>query len=126
SKEVASGGDRFREVSGLTSKGTRAAEVKGVEFPKLLDPIDDQPPVTVITHIRRVGDRLHVRGSTADDGVVRRVLVNGREAKATAGNFAEWEIELPAAERVSAHAEDAAGNREKTPHVVAAPSRSPR
>jgi hypothetical protein len=122
-KEVASSGDRFREVPGLTSKGTRAAEVKGVAFPKLLDPIDDQPPVTVITHIRREGDRLHVRGSCADDGVVRRVLVNGREAKATADNFLEWRIEVPAAEKVSALAEDAASNKQKWAHVVVVPPR---
>jgi hypothetical protein len=123
SKEVKSGGDRFHEVSGLTSKGTRAAEVKGLAFPKLLEPVDDLPPATVITHVRRKGDKLYVRGSTADNGVVKRVLVNDREAKSTAGNFAEWEIELPAADKVSAYAEDAAGNKEKRPHVVAAPSR---
>jgi hypothetical protein len=52
---------------------------------------------------------------------VRRVLVNGREAKARAANFAEWEAELPAgAAAVTAHAEDAAGNVEKRPHTVTA------
>jgi hypothetical protein len=58
-----------------------------------------------------------VSGVTADDGVVKRVLVNGKEARATADNFAQWHIELPAADKVSAFAEDAAGNKEKTPHV---------
>lgn len=122
-KEVQSSGDRFRAVPGLTSKGTRAAEVKGVAFPKLLEPVDDLPPATVITQVRREGGRLLVRGSTADNGAVKRVLVNGKEAKATAGNFAQWQVELPAADRVSAHAEDTAGNREMRPHVVAAPPR---
>jgi hypothetical protein len=123
SKDVKENKDSFREVSGLTSKGTRAAEVKGVAFPKLLDPIDDLPPATVITHVRREGDKLLVSGVTADDGVVKRVLVNGKEAKATADNFAQWTIELPAADKLSAFAEDAAGNKEMRPHVVAAPSR---
>jgi hypothetical protein len=47
------------------------------------------------------------------------VVVNGREAKAAAPNFAEWQVELEAGEpTLTAHAEDAAGNVEKTPHVV--------
>jgi hypothetical protein len=122
-EEAKAGPDRFGAVSGLTSKGTRAAEVKGVAFPNLLEPVDDLPPATVITHVRREGDRLLVRGITADNGVVKRVLVNEREAQPTDGNFAQWQIELPAAARVSAYAEDAAGNKEKSPHVVASPSR---
>jgi hypothetical protein len=120
-KEVKEGG--FREEPGLTTKGTRATEVKGVAFPKLLNPVDDQPPATVITHVVRRDGKLHVRGTTADNGTVKRVLVNGKEAKATAGNFIEWQIELPAADKVSAHAEDAAGNTEKRPHVVVVAAR---
>jgi hypothetical protein len=47
------------------------------------------------------------------------VLVNGKEAKATAANFTEWEITLDAATtELKALAEDAAGNVEKTPHEV--------
>jgi hypothetical protein len=61
-----------------------------------------------------------VRGSAADNGSVKRVLVNGTEAKAVAANFAEWEVILegvPAgAVKVEAYAEDAAGNVEKTRH----------
>ena len=44
--------------------------------------VDDRPPATVITHVtvnRRGG--LVVHGTTADDGEVRRVLVNGSEAR---------------------------------------------
>ena len=52
---------------------------------------------------------------------MKRVLVNGREAKPTRPNFAEWEIELAAptgdAPVLKAHAEDAAGNVEQLPHV---------
>ena len=63
-----------------------------------------------------------MRGTTADNGTVKKVLVNGKEAKALPPNFAEWEIVLdgvPAGElKLQAHAEDAAGNVEKRPHVV--------
>jgi hypothetical protein len=52
---------------------------------------------------------------------VKRVLVNGRSATATVGNFAEWGIVLdsvkPGTTKLSAHAEDAAGNVEKLPHT---------
>jgi hypothetical protein len=50
------------------------------------------------------------------------VVVNGREARALSGNFAEWEVTLegvrPGALKLTAHAEDAAGNVEKRPHVL--------
>src|SRR5262249_41633569 len=110
---------------------TVVAEVSEVEFPKLLDPVDDLPPTTVITHVRREpGERgvstprLIVRGTTADNGTVQRVLVNGKEAKAIAPNFAEWEITLeksPASGKLEAYAADAAGNVEKMRHVLILP-----
>ena len=92
------------------------AEVKDVPFPKLLDPVDDLPPVTVITHARRDGDKVFVRGSTSDNGDVRKVVVNGQEARALRPGFQEWEIVLaqPQGElQLTAHAEDAAGKVEK-------------
>ena len=49
-----------------------------------------------------------------------RVTVNGKEATATAANFAEWEITLNVAGELKAVAEDAAGNVEKTPMVLGA------
>ena len=73
----------------------------------------------MITSVRPAGGgRLVVRGTTSDNGAVRRVLVNGREARAVAPNFAEWEAVVDAGGSVSAHAEDAAGNVEPRPHVV--------
>ena len=63
-----------------------------------------------------------VRGTTSDNGVVKRVIVNKQEAKALRPNFAEWEIVLGAVSEqtlvLTAHAEDDAGNVEPRPHRV--------
>jgi hypothetical protein len=126
SKHYANDGLQYHAEKPLTGSqygmSTVVAEVRNVEFPKLLDPMDDLPPTTVVTHVTRLaGGKVRVRGSTADNGTVKRVLVNGKEARAVAPNFAEWEILLedrPAAARLEAYAEDAAGNVEKRPHVV--------
>ena len=63
-----------------------------------------------------------VRGVASDNGPIKKVMVNSREAKASSTNFAEWEIVLegvlPGPLKIEAHAEDAAGNVEKRPHVV--------
>jgi hypothetical protein len=90
------------------------------DYPGPLAPVDDLPPVTVITRVRADGKTVTVRGTTSDNGPVKRVLVNGQEAKALRDNFAEWEAVLSGTPtEVKAHAEDAAGNVEKRPHVVA-------
>jgi hypothetical protein len=124
-QDVAAGGSKFRHQPGLTGKSTRATEVKGVRFPKLFDPVDDLPPTSVITLVRKSGAKLVVRGTTADNGTVARVLVNGQPARALAPNFAEWEAVLTprsgAAKEVRAQATDAAGNVEPRPHVVTVP-----
>jgi hypothetical protein len=84
--------------------------------------IDDLPPTTVITHVTRAKGRAVVRGTTADNGVVRRVVVNGKEARPVGANFAEWEVVLDDVPtgllRLKAHAEDEAKNVEPRPHVV--------
>jgi RNA polymerase sigma factor (sigma-70 family) len=110
----------YREESNLTGDESRVAEVRDVEFPKLLDPIDDLPPTTVITQVQRSAGKLTVRGVASDNGTIKRVLVNGKEARALRDNFAEWEItlETSGATTLKAHAEDAAGNVEKLEHVV--------
>jgi hypothetical protein len=127
SKHYADDGLKYREEKPLCGKHTGmetvVAEVSDVDFPKLLDPVDDLPPTTVITHATRlVGGKLHVRGTTADNGQVTRVLVNGHEASCVAPNFAEWELTLDnlpgGAVKLQASAEDAAGNVEKRPHVL--------
>jgi hypothetical protein len=101
----------------LSSAEEREAVKRG--WPKL---VDDLPPTTVITHVIRREGKVLVRGTTADNGVVRRVVVNGEEARSVGANFAEWEITLdgvPAGPlRLKACAEDAAKNVEPLPHTV--------
>jgi hypothetical protein len=109
---------KFRAESPLTGDESRVAEVKDVPFPQTPEVTDDLPPATVITRVIRNGGKLTVRGTCTDNGTVKKVTVNGREAKATAANFAEWEIVLDAAGKLEAKAEDAAGNVEKTPMVL--------
>lgn len=110
----------YRDMFPVTGDESRLAEVKDIEFPKLLDPIDDLPPATIITHVLRQGDQLIVRGCTTDNGIVTKVLVNGKEARSLAPNFAQWEVTFGlqgAPMKLAAHAEDAAGNIEKLVHT---------
>lgn len=90
---------------------------KASDFPGKLLPIDDLPPTSVITHVMKHKDgSLFVRGTTADNGEVKQVLVNDQQARATAPNLSQWEITLPEAQRLTASATDAAGNAEAQPH----------
>ncbi len=58
---------------------------------------------------------------------MKRVTVNGQEAKASATNFSQWEAVLSnvpeGAVTVTAKSEDVAGNMEKTAHIVKVESR---
>jgi hypothetical protein len=111
--------EKYKADAPLTGDESRVAEVKDVEFPKLLDPVDDLPPTTVITSVRKLdGDKLLVQGVTADNGTVKKVWVNGQEAKAVSENFTQWRIELEKTTKVEVYAEDTAGNYEKRRHVV--------
>jgi G8 domain len=82
------------------------------EFPKPLAPVDDLPPLTVITYVSKaVKGKITVRGTTSDTGPVKRVQINGKEARAIRPNFAEWEVTLHApVTKLTVRAEDAAGN----------------
>ena len=120
-KELKSDGLPYHEEALLTGDESRVAEVADLSFPKLLDPVDDLPPTTIVTHVRRDGSKLVVRGTSTDNGVIKRVTVNGTEAKSVAANFSEWEVVLEAGKgelKLTARAEDDAGNMEKRPHVV--------
>jgi hypothetical protein len=115
-------GLRYGNAPPLTGPDSRVAEVRNVAFPKLLDPVDDLPPATVITHVIPTGkDSLLVRGTASDNGTIAKVIVNDKEAKATRPNFAEWEVTLTGVGKdatLRAQAEDTAGNVEKTSHVM--------
>src|SRR5439155_1596223 len=114
-------------VDGLTFAGVHSGD-----YMPLIQISDDNPTGRGVTHLRNVktvdwtGSRrraLIVRGTTSDNGTVRRVVVNGKEARALAANFAEWEVVLDESVltegTLSAHAEDTAGNAEKLSHKVA-------
>jgi hypothetical protein len=97
-------------------------------FPAPLDPVDDQPPVTMMTRVGPWRDgRLVVRGASADDGTIKCVRVNGQSARALGPNYSQWEVELLAPARgplaLTAAAEDSAGNVERIPHRTPATER---
>jgi hypothetical protein len=122
-KDYGADGLSYRAEEPLTGHESRVTEVRNVEFPQLLEPVDDLPPTTVISHVRRSeGNQIVVRGTTTDNGKVKRVLVNGTPARAVAANFAEWEVVLEGVAKgevkIEAHGEDCAGNVEKRPHVI--------
>jgi hypothetical protein len=115
-------GNTYRTQAPLTGDESVVAEVKGLAWPRLLDPVDDLPPATVILSMRRQGDRLLVKGVSHDNGVIRCVTVNGQDAKLDViqAGMVDWTVELPVPldGRVAAAAVDAAGNRETLAHVV--------
>jgi hypothetical protein len=122
SGEAASDGLNYVAVPELTGDESRAAEVSGIAFPQILNPIDDLPPATVIMQVtKQAGGKLLVRGAASDNGEIRQVLVNNQPAEPRAGNFAEWSIVLePSAvgKALTAAATDAAGNREQLAHTM--------
>ena len=86
----------YKTLDGFTGNNARAIQVKDVEFPTLLDPVDDLPPATLITSVRLNGGKVHVRGVSHDNGFLEGVTVNGAKAtilSATAG-VVDWEITI--------------------------------
>jgi len=61
------------------------------------------------------------RGVSHDNGVIRSVLVNGKQARvlSSEAGVVDWEIDLDGAPvEITAFAADEAGNIEKTAHVM--------
>jgi len=109
--------DAWREEPPLTGRESRVREVPTPAFPKLLSPVDDHPPVTIVTWPRpwdKVSGTVLVRGCSTDDGKVAKVTVNGVRATPIGGDFHQWsaEITLEEGQAIEAVAVDAAGNRE--------------
>jgi hypothetical protein len=77
-----------------------------------LAPVDDLPPVVVVTHVGKPANgKVVVRGTASDSGPVKGIEINGRSARALRPDFAEWEVSLDAPVReLAGRAEDAAGN----------------
>ncbi len=126
SPEYKASPDEFRAETPLTGDESRVKDVSGVEFPELLEPVDDLPPITVITHVSPRAGKLLVSGSASDNGPIKRVVVNGQEATHDQDGC-HWQIELPRAGKeitLSAHSEDAAGNVEKLVHKLPLKSES--
>lgn len=115
-------GNQYRTQSPLTGDESVVAEVKGVAWPQLLNPVDDLPPATIILSVRRKRDKLLVKGVSHDNGVIRSVRVNGQDAKLDIiqAGMVDWTVRLPLPKdgRVAAAAVDEAGNRETLAHVV--------
>ncbi|MBL8865854.1 MAG: G8 domain-containing protein [Planctomycetia bacterium] len=119
SPEYLAKSEDFRAEVPLTGNESRVAEVSGVPFPAFPEIVDDLPPMTVVTQSMRRDGKLVVRGTCIDNGVVKRVTVNGMEAKFDGGSSTEWTVTLEATTtRIEAKAEDAAGNVEQTPAVM--------
>jgi len=123
SEEYSKGPSKRHRQPGWTPEGTGdgGAKFQSPDIEKAkLNPIDTLPPITVITHVRRDGTALVVRGTTSDNGTLKRVTVNGTEAKVSATG--EWEVTLANVKagpvKLTALSEDAVGNVEKTPHEV--------
>ena len=113
-------GNAYRATPPLTGDESRVAEVQDVPWPKLLEPVDDLPPATIVTSVRRERGRLAVRGVSHDNGPIVKVTVNGQPASILSANagVVDWHITLEApALQVVAGARDEAGNVEQTPHV---------
>jgi len=114
----------YREVSldQVTVSKEFSPTGKKPEEGAVLAPVDDLPPATVITAVIRQADgRVRVRGTSSDNGRIERVMVNDVEATPLAPDYSEWEAVLKPGPRITAWAQDAAGNRELTPHQVGWP-----
>lgn len=111
----------------LTGKHAAVAEVRDLRWPKLLDPVDDHAPTTVVTWprphdtVRRNPDgSLTLEGTTTDNTATARVVVNGQPAEDLDYNYHRWRITLRDVPqgplKIRAAATDTAGNTEITPH----------
>lgn len=116
-------GHKYKKMPPLTGDESVVAEVKNVKWPKLLDPVDDIPPATIMTSVVRRGGKLLVTGVSHDNGEIVAVTVNGKPAKVVSSRagVVDWRIALPAAgvQRLKAFAADKAGNVERTAHTKA-------
>ncbi len=119
-KDLINDGNQYREQRPLTGDESRVAEVTDVTWPTLLDPVDDVPPATIITSVKRGEGKIVVCGVAHDDGAIVSIVVNDRPAHilSTKSGVVDWEATLsdPNTSKIVAQSSDAAGNIERTPH----------
>lgn len=121
SQDYKSHESEFKKINYFTGDESQAKEVKDVPFPQFPKLVDDLPPFSIITRIQKEGGKLLVEGVSSDNGLITKVLVNGREASSVTSNFANWKIildEISLGGIVEAKAVDAAGNEEKFTNKV--------
>jgi len=128
--DLMSDGSTWRKEAPLTGGESMVAEVADVPFPKLLDPVDDLAPTTLVTGTKVQDGRTVVTGISHDNGEIAAVMVNGQAAKilSTSAGVIDWQVTLEAAPlgKITASASDKAGNIERTGHVVSIASKPPR
>ncbi len=122
-KDLLNDGNDYQPLPPLTGNESRVAEVKNVDWPKLLDPVDDLPPATVITSVQRDGGSLVVRGISHDNGDIASITVNGQRADVISSDagVVDWQVTIasPAEGKLVASAADKAGNKEdRTAHLL--------
>ena len=117
-------GEVYVQKRPITGDESRIAEVKDLPWPTLLEPVDDLPPVTVVTRTEREGPYVMVSGTTHDNGSIRCVKVNGKDAifEKTQNGVVNWKAKvgttLGEPVKISVAAEDESSNKELLPHVV--------
>jgi hypothetical protein len=128
-KDLLADGNTYRSLPPLTGNESVVAEVGDVAWPELLEEVDDVPPATFVTSVRReratdgAQGRLVVRGVTHDNGEVAAIYVNGKEAAVTSSNagVVDWELTLDGDDDgIAAFAKDKAGNTEALAHRIEA------
>ena len=119
-KEYAKVKKDYKSDEPLTGNESRVKKVKNVEFPQILDPVDDLPPVTVITSIRRSNDQLILTGVATDNGDIAGINVLQTKARIVhkEAGVVDWQVIIPMPRngQVVANSIDAAGNVEQTGH----------
>lgn len=121
-RDLMEDGHDYHEKPPLTGNESRVAEVKDIAWPKLLDPVDDLPPVSVILSAVRENGKWIVRGISHDNGAIVSVQVNQVNARvvASSSGVVDWKVTIDEPEDglVSAFAHDDSENIEATAHVT--------
>ena len=94
--------DRNRKDPLMIGDDVVVSRAGAVEFPQLLDAVDDEPPATAILSVSRGQQGVKVRGVSHDNGSIVKVLVNGVEARTveTTAGVVDWSIDLANASAV--------------------------